>query len=408
MTDAHEGGEDYLFGGLKVLDVGTWIAAPVATTMLADYGASVIKVEMPGHGDAYRHFSGMPGTPTADVNYCWLMDGRNKRSITLDLKSGAGIRILHQLIGECDVYVTNHPLPLRRELGLTYDDLAALNPKLIYASLTAYGEQGPERDREGFDLVAYWSRPALMDLVRSSPETQPAHSLPGMGDHPTAVSMYANIVTALLRRERTGKGSHVHTSLIANGLWSASCIAQARLCNADFSAFRHPQHMAFTRGLYQTSDSRWLQFTMVRTPEEQQALLAAVGGLHLLEDPRFATAEDRFANGAEMVAAVRPLLAARSSEEWMAVFRDAGVPAALIGVLDDLPHDPQIAINDMAPAPVDDVGAQRVIKHPLNIEGLPRVGVTRAPEIGEHSVAVLTELGYTDEQIAELALDDVI
>lgn len=406
MTEAQD--EDFLFEGLKVLDVATWIAAPVATTILADFGASVIKVEMPGPGDAYRHFAGMPGTPTADVNYTWLLDGRNKRSLTLNLKTEVGMDILKQLIADCDVYVTNHPLPLRRELGLNYEDIRPLNERMIYASLTAYGEAGPERDREGFDLVAYWSRTGLMDLVRSTPETDPAHSLPGMGDHPTAISLYASIVTALLRRERTGKGSHVHTSLVANGLWSASCIAQAKLCNADFSTYRHPEHMPFTRGLCRAADGRWLQFTMVRTPEEVESLLAVLGGLHLLEDPRFSTAEDRYLRGSEMIAEIRPMVAARTSAEWMAAFKAAGVPAALIGTLDDLRKDPQLAINGIVTKPVEDVGVDLVINHPLNVDGLPRAGVKKAPDVGEHSLAVLAELGFSDDAIGALLRDEVI
>ena len=125
---------------------------------------------------------------------------------------------LLRLIDEADIYVTNHSPQMRDSWGLSYEHLQARNPRLIYASLTAYGEEGPERDREGFDLVAYWSRSGLMDLVHA-PDGDPAAALPGMGDHPTAVSMYAGIVTALLRRAQTQAGSYVHTSLLANGIW---------------------------------------------------------------------------------------------------------------------------------------------------------------------------------------------
>ena len=228
---------DALFDGLKVVDAGTWIAGPVSSTILADYGADVTKVEMPGDGDAYRRLAHGPGTPNADINYAWAQDARNKRSITINLKTDEGRAILKKLVAQCDVYVTNYPLPMRRRLGLTYDDLKPLNPRMVYASLTAYGEYGPEQDREGFDLVAYWSRSGLMDVVRA-PGAKPAHSLPGMGDHPTAISMYASIVTALLHRERTGEGGMVHTSLIANGVWAASCIAGAKFANgSDFSNY---------------------------------------------------------------------------------------------------------------------------------------------------------------------------
>ena len=226
---------DLLFAGLKVLDVGTWIAGPVSATILADFGASVIKVEQPGVGDPYRQM-----VAAAPINYAWLLDARNKRGISLNLKSEEGRDILMRLVRECDVYVTNQPPPMRRQLRLTYEDLAPLNERMIYASLTAYGEVGPDSDREGFDGVAYWARSGLMDLVRS-PGAVPGMSTPGMGDHPTAVALFAAIVTALLRRERTGKGGKVHTSLLANGLWSNSCVAQGAFTGADIIAARRNQ-----------------------------------------------------------------------------------------------------------------------------------------------------------------------
>lgn len=399
--------DEYLFDGLKVLDVGTWIAGPVATTMLADFGADVIKVEMPGVGDGYRQFAGFPATPQSDVNYTWLMDARNKRSLTLNLKSQKGREILYQLVAECDVYVTNHPMGMRRNLGLTYEDLAAHNPSMIYASLTAYGEQGPERDREGFDLVAYWSRTGLMDLVRSE-GAEPAHSLPGMGDHPTAVAMYANIVTALLRRERTGEGGLVQTSLIANGLWAASCVAQAKFCNADFTGYRDPARMPFSRVMYLTADDRWLQFTMVRTHEEFIDFLAALGASSLLQDARFATPPERLVHGAELIAELRPRLLGETSRVWMARFREAGVPASLVSVLDDLLEDPQLEANGIVAAPVEDVGTDRVITPPINVAGLAKVGIKKAPELGEHNQEILGGLGYDADAIQALADERVI
>ncbi|MEX1237351.1 MAG: CoA transferase, partial [Pseudomonadales bacterium] len=284
---------EYLFSGLKVLDVGTWIAGPVAATILADFGADVIKVEMPGPGDQYRILSGTPGTPDADSNYMWQMDARNKRSLSLNLKTEEGMSILRQLVAECDVYITNHPLPMRRQLGLNYEDLKLLNEKMIYASLTAYGEEGPDRDKEGFDLVAYWGRTGLMDLVRDA-GAPPAQALPGMGDHPSAVSLYASIVTALLHRERTGEGGKVHTSLLANGLWSMSCIAQAGFAGGSFDRYREIKSMKrFASSLYRTRDDRWLQFTMVRGPGDFEKLMATLGLAGVLEDERFNTPEAR-------------------------------------------------------------------------------------------------------------------
>lgn len=399
--------DGYLFEGLKVLDVGTWIAGPVAATMLADFGADVIKVEMPGVGDTYRQFAGYPATPNADVNYTWLMDARNKRSLTLNLKSAKGREILLQLVAECDVYVTNQPMGMRRSFGLTYEDLRSHNESMIYASLTAYGEKGPERDREGFDLVAYWSRTGLMDLVRSD-GAAPAHSLPGMGDHPTAVALYANILTALLRRERTGKGGLVQTSLIANGLWAASCVAQAKFCHADFTGYRDPARMAFSRAMYLTSDNRWLQFTMVRSTEEFADFVAAIGASSLLDEARFATSAERFEHGSELIAALEPYLLRETSEYWMIRFRETGVPASLVSVLDDLLQDPQLEVNGIVTAPAEDIGADRVITPPINVQGLAKVGIKKAPELGEHNREILSGLGYDADAIRDLAEEQVI
>lgn len=393
---------DALFEGLKVVDAGTWIAGPVAATILADYGADVIKVEMPGDGDAYRRLAHAPGTPKADINYAWTQDARNKRSVTINLKSDSGREILRQLVARCDVYVTNYPLHMRRRLGLTYEDLKPLNPRMIYASLTAYGEYGPEKDREGFDLVAYWSRTGLMDVVRA-PGAPPAHSLPGMGDHPTAVSMYAAIVTALLRRERTGEGSMVHTSLIANGVWAASCIAGAKFAGgSDFSNYPNRAPRYFARENYETADGRWLQFTFVRTEDETRRFLSVLGVADLLDDARFATRDARAASGTALADRLRPILTRKTAADWLAAFKAQGVPVSMVGSVHDLPGDPQLAANGIVTKPVDDVGADYVINHPVNVDAIERVGVKKAPDVGEHTDAVLSELGYDDEEIEAL------
>jgi len=399
--------DEFLFAGLKVLDVGTWIAAPVASTILADMGAQVTKIEQPGVGDAYRNFALLPSTPTSEVNYSWAVDNRNKRSLGLNLKTPAGMALLKRLIAECDVYVTNHPQAMRRELGLMFEDLHELNPRMIYASLTAYGEEGPEKDREGFDLVAYWARSGLMDSVRAI-GAPPSQSLPGMGDHPTAVAMYANIVTALLRRERTGKGAKVHTSLLANGLWAASSVAQAVFTDADFSMHRHPDHAPFSRALYQTSDGMWLQFTMVRTVEQFDQMMVALELLDVLADERFATPESRFVNGGALIEILQKRFAQHTAAHWTEVFNAAGVPVSRMETLHDLANDQQVAINGMTLTPVEDIGVDRVIKDPLNIDGLRRVGVKKAPTIGEHTDELLRELGHSEEEIAALRADGVI
>ncbi|MEP6871079.1 MAG: CoA transferase [Anaerolineaceae bacterium] len=401
---------DLIFAGLKVLDVGTWIAGPVSTTILADFGASVIKVESPGLGDPYRQLAGYPLSPQSPINYCWVADGRNKRSITLNLRSREGRDILMRLVADCDVYVTNQPFPTRRALNLQYEDLAPLNERLIYASLTAYGETGPDAELEGFDGVAWWARSGLMDLVRA-PGATPGMSVPGMGDHPTAVTLYAAIVTALLRRERTGKGGRVHTSLLANGVWANTCLAQAALVEAVVPQRDDGTRVPISpnRTLFETADGRLLQLYMVRTMAELDALIIAAGRTDLLADPRFAEYESRPANAPALIAELRATFRRRTAAEWLAIFRPANVPVTLVAEMQDLLHDEQLRVTNVVVPPTDpSVPAAFIVNHPINIEGLAQVGPRHAPEVGEHTAEVLGELGFSVAEIAGLRASGAI
>ena len=390
--------DELLLEGIKVVEVSSWIAAPSCGAMLADRGADVIKVEPPEVGDAYRNYYQLPPSPNSEVNFTWILDNRNKRSITLNLKSEQGKAILHRLVADCDIYITNQPLSFRREQGLSYEDLQPLNERMIYASITAYGEEGPERDREGFDLVGYWSRSGLMNQMRHK-DVEPFQAMAGMGDHPTAVALYGSIMTALFRRERTGLGCKVHTSLLANGLWSASCFAQAAWADADFSQIPGQR---LTTALYLAADNRWIQFSMVRQVEDFDRLVLALGHPEWLIDERFSTPEQRIENHAAFTQMMREVIAEKPSAEWMALFAEEGVPAALVAEFQDLPDDPQVLINGMAMTPTQDVGMARVIRDPINVDGLARVGATPAPDMGEHTDEVLSELGFAAADIQNL------
>ena len=396
---------DYIFSGLKVLDVGTVVAGPVAATILADFGADVIKIEQPGEGDLLRVLSDIPTTPDADSNYFWQMDGRNKKDLTLNLKTPEGIEILHKLIADCDVYVTNQPFGVRHALKLSYDDIKPLNPSMIYASLSAFGEEGPERDSKGFDLLAYWARSGLMDLVRS-PGCKPSQALPGMGDHPTAIALYASIVTALLNKERTGKGAMVHTSLLANGLWSAASIAAGALANGDMDAYRATNQVPAATGyVYATKDNRWLQLTMIRSEGQFLQFLDSIDQLHFIKDERFTTPELWYENREQLSALIQNVLINREAAEWLAIFEAKMVPIELVATVDEAVRNKQLIINNMVVAPTDpDIDVPFIINHPIKISNLDQVGPKRAPELGEHTDEILQSLGYSHQQI--LALKD--
>ena len=282
---------DSLFDGLRVVDAASVIAAPAAAMILGDFGADVVKVERPGRGDMLRSLSRTEPPQEPGNGWFWQMDARNKRSLTLDLKTERGMEVMRRLVARCDVFITNQPYDSREAMALTYEDLKPLNPRMIYASLTAYGEHGAERNRKSFDQLAYWARSGLMDLMREN-GTTPTQGLAGMGDHPTGVALYAGIVTALLRREQTGEGGMVHTSLLANGLWSVSGVAGTVMAGGEMSHFRANRVESAMMRVYQAQDGRWLQLNMVRNDELMARMFTAMEAEDLLADDRFATRQD--------------------------------------------------------------------------------------------------------------------
>src|SRR5438093_6516802 len=278
---------DFLLAGMRVIDAASFIAGPVATTIMADLGADVIKIEPPD-GDPYRNRTGGPGVAESPYNYRYIVDNRTKRGLALDLRQPAGRAVLHRLIERADVFVTNTPLESRTRLGIRWTDLAPLNPRLVYASMTAYGEHGDEAPRTGFDATALWARTGLMDLVKPLPDSPPARSLPGMGDHPTGVSLFAAIMTALYRRGQTGRGTMVSTSLMANGLWWNAIQVQAALSGARVEPRPAREEPATAlANLYRCADGRWFLLNFLNDDRAWPPLLRPIERPDLGEAPRF-------------------------------------------------------------------------------------------------------------------------
>ena len=401
------GSEPRLLEGIRVIDAASFIAGPVATTAMADFGADVIKVEPPT-GDTYRVRNA--GYPPSPYNFPWIVDNRNKRGVAIDLRTEDGRRLLHRLVKSADVFVTNVPLDGRARLGVRWEDLAPLNSRLIYGSITAYGEEGAEASRPGFDSTALWARTGLMDLVRPSPEAPPARSLPGMGDHPTGTALFGAIMAALYQRERTGRGAMVSTSLMANGLWLNAIAAQGILCGAR-TVVRPPREEAVDAlgNLYRTRDNRWFLIALTPDGRRWQDFTAAIDRPDLVADTRFAMPAARRANVRALIAVLDAVFAARDWAEWRRVLEAAGIAFGVVGTVDEIPHDPQMRACG-ALVPIDDprVGASFTVSSPLQIAGQEKVPATMAPEIGEHTVEVLREAGVEPAEIDRLLRDGVI
>jgi formyl-CoA transferase len=390
-----------IFDGLKVLDCASFIAAPAAATVLSDFGADVIKIEPPGSGDPYRNLPSLPGYPVSPHNYAWMLESRNKKSLALDLGKPEGREVLRRLAGSADVFITNFPPMVRQRLGITYEELSPLNDRLIYASFTGYGEKGEEANKPGFDSNAYWARSGLMDLVRADLDTTPARSVAGMGDHPCAMALYGAIVTALYKRERSGKGSHVSSNLMANGIWASGVLAQAKLCGAKFQE-RRPRERALNAvtNHYRCRDGRWLILSLLNEERQWPALARCIGHEDFVTDPRFATKSDRHARSLELIKIFDEIFATKDLAEWRKILDGNGLVFGVVGILDDIPGDRQMLENDVL-VPFEG-GELLTINSPIWVDGSDKVKPRHAPGVGEHSDEVLRAAGYGDAEINKL------
>ena len=393
--------EKGIFEGLKVLDCASFIAAPAAATVLSDFGADVIKIEPPGAGDPYRNLPKLPGYPACEHNFAWLLEARNKKSLALDLSQPDGQAVLYKLAREADVFITNYPPPVRERLGITYDHLAPTNERLIYASFTGYGEKGEEANKPGFDSNAYWARSGLMDLVRADANTTPARSIAGMGDHPCAMAFYGAIVTALYKRERTGKGSHVASNLMANGVWASSVLAQAKLCGAKFGE-RRPRERALNAvtNHYQCKDGRWIILSLLNEERQWPALARCLGRDELVADPRFATKANRHARSIELIKVFDEIFATKPLAEWSKLLDGNGLVFGVVGILDDIPTDQQMLDNEVLVPFENDT--MLTVNSPIWVSGAKKVQPRKPPGVGEHSDEILCNAGYDTAAIAKL------
>ena len=382
-----------LFGDLLVIDCASFVAGPAAATMLSDFGARVIKVEPPGTGDGYRMLTHLPGLPKSDSNYPWVLTNRNKESIELDLKEEAGRKALDKLIARADVFITNYPLPVRSRLGVTYADVREVNPRIIYGSLTPYGETGPEADETGYDATAWWARSGLMDYVRASSDTQPAISVPGMGDHMTACSLYGAIVTALYQRQKTDEGCEVGSSLMANGLWSNGLMVQAALDGADMSARQDYRKISPFTQLYRCRDERWLMLTVLPQAQERSwpKLARCLEHPEWLEDSRFASSDSRHENKDALRDLMAAAIALQDWAHWQQAFSEHGITCGRVAQTEDHCSDAQVsesgAVVDFA------TGGGRTIDSPLFVSGQQKSKPQHAPELGQHTASIKNEFG---------------
>jgi crotonobetainyl-CoA:carnitine CoA-transferase CaiB-like acyl-CoA transferase len=388
---------DNIFSGLKVVDLASFIAGPSAAVILSDFGADVIKVEPP-NGDFWRHANKIPPQPQAEDAYQWHLTNRNKRGMTLDLKSLSAQPVLEKLVKWADVLIVNTPHPARKRLNLEYDDVVHWNPRLIYADLTGFGEKGPDAELPGFDITSYWARSGLLSMARDA-RAPPTWPVSGSGDNATAVGLYSAIVTALYRRERTGNGAYVTTSLLAEGVWSASVSIQAALCGANFYGLhdrKNPANAAMN--VYRSADDTW--FVLLVTPDKLETVAKAIGRTDLLTDPRFSDPAQLAENMHQLIEILDDVFGEQPMSYWYDVFNGVRITFGAVRGPQDVINDPQLRLNDIV-VPLEGAGGKltSTISSPIQVHGVTKVPARRAPEIGEHNEEILRQLGFDATEI---------
>ena len=391
-----------MFDDLTVIDAASYVAGPAAATVMADFGARVIKIEPP-NGDGYRGLAGRYRT-----NYNWLLTSRNKRSLALDITSEAGQQTLHKLIETADVLVVNFSLNQLTKYRLDFATLQAINPRIILAQLTGYGNRGPEADRRAFDVAAWWARTGIMDMMKPK-GGPPTNGVGGVGDHASAMSVFGGIMMALYRREKTGEGSFVTSSLAGNGAWSMGMPLQGAIAGYDLAeileekGYRSPFTLA-----YRTRDMRYIMLVGAN-PAREWPLICRALNKSWLDDPRFEDMKGVMRHRDELRESIAEIFAQLTLNEAIARLDECDATYSVVEKLKDVITDAQLIENEVIiPTFDEDPDYQWTINSPIELVGERKVPVRRAPELGQHSTEILAEAGFTEAEISALVQAGVI
>ncbi len=394
-----------LLGGLRVVEMATWLFGPMSACVLGGIGADVVKVE-PLDGDPMR---GLIHRVRGDVDWVFEIANRNKRSVALDARRPEGSAALRRLLADADVFIVNLRRGALQRLGIDYDALRAAHPRLIYAHATGYGTEGPDIDRPAFDELAYWARGGFMETL-GAPESEPVRLVGAMGDLPSAMNITAAIFAALYQRELTGRGQFVTCSLYGGGIWANGFAIQGALASGEHFP-RSDRYGAFNPlyNSYRASDGKWMQLAMIQEERFWAPFAHAIDLPLLTEDARFADADARRSHTREAVEAIEQRIARHPRDHWAAVFDANDFPWAPAADTVEIANDPQAAVNGYVRTMQHrSAGEFRVLGVPFQLEHAVSENYSSAPELGEHTELVLEELGYDWDAIADMKAGGVI
>lgn len=397
--------------GIKVLDLSTFVAAPVCCRLLADLGAEVIKVERPD-GDTWR-LTGKAYAPTrfSDAeNPVFDIYNSGKRHIALDLKTPEGKAIFFQLLEQADVFVTNtRPAALRR-LGISYEDVKERFPRLIYGIVLGYGEEGPDKDKPAFDTTGFWSKSGfLRDMATLNENYAPVNPPFGVGDTITGYMLMGEVCAALFRRSQTGLGDYVRSSLYHNGIFTMGTmqIISQKPFGREFPTTRTGH--GIPGGAYRCADDEWLYIAVGYAPALIPKLCQAIGRPELASDSRYDTPEKRKACQQEYYAYFRDAFLTQPIGYWLKKAEELDLPIVRMNHFSDVAEDEQAWINGYVEKVEFPSGNTDVMpSSPIEMDSVGTLKTTPAPQIGAHTGEILRGLGYTDEEIAQMQASGAI
>ena len=397
--------------GMRVIDWTIWQQGPVCSAMLGDLGAEVIKIEERERGDPGRGMIKISGVDLKDrPNFYFEANNRNKRSLALDLKKPVAREIVYQLVAKSDVFVQNFRLGVAARLGLDYATLRRHNPRLIYASATGYGPEGPEAGDPSFDQLGL-ARSGIM-LAAGEPDMPPLMITGGIADQMGAIMLAYGVLAAVVARERFGVGQEVDASHLGSMLMLQGLSVAARLM-MGFAIPRVPRKFAANPlwNHYRCGDDKWICLGMLQPDRYWADFCRALGRAELAQDERFCNLRVRAANAAAAIDILDEIFATKPRQEWMRILRTSGdFIFTIVNSVDDLPTDPQVVANNyILDFDHPQFGKTQVVGIPVRLSETPGAVRLPAPEFGQHTEELLSQLlGYSWDQIAALKDQEVI
>ena len=390
---------------VTVVEIDNWMAAPSAAAILADMGATVIKVE-PLTGDPMRNGGRrpkLPDGPAADYDYQFDAANRGKRSVAVDIASDDGVALVKRLCESADVFLCNLLVHRQAKFGLDPESLLAVNPRIVHATLTGYGTEGPEAWRPGYDVTAFFARSGLYHMMREGEDGVPPMARTAQGDYTTGLALAGAIMGGLRLAERTGVGQVVESSLYETAVWTqASDYAVTTADNAALRPRARENQILATANRYRCGDGKWLVFNMPQSSAWPK-LCTTIGLDDWATEERFADLRGRFRNMPEIVAGIDEALSTKTRDEWGEIFDKEGIVWGPVLGLDEVLADPHAEALGMFPTVhSDEIGDYKTIAMPMKFQSAPVGPQGPHPKLGEHTRETLAAAGLTDAEIDSL------